>query len=148
MRKSLFAALIVIIIALSITLGSFVFLYYQATTSQSKINKVNEIPLLYEGRLVTVRNSTGAYLDLKFQGNMTLFDCKATITYQAINGTQVVIIKDLGLVDTSDSSEFTGYQLSDYPTENRSVDIEFIQTNPPNTIQINAFGYTSPNAAK
>jgi hypothetical protein len=88
----------------------------------------------------------GAYLSLAFHANLTLFDCKLAISYQAVNGTQVVVTRDLGVVDQSDDSQFTGFELSDYDTKSRSVDVEFTEANPPDTLQINAFGYKTPNA--
>jgi hypothetical protein len=145
--KSLLAA-IVVIIALSVALASFVVLYYQAVNWQAPEQEVMQIPLLYSGELVTMANYPGAYFTIAFHANMTLFDCKATISYQAINGTQVIVKRELGIVDQSDSTDNLSFELSYYPVRNQTVDIKFTEANPPSTIQIVAYGYDVPNAEK
>jgi hypothetical protein len=143
--KSLLAALVVII-ALSVALANFVVLYYQAINKP--LQEVRGIPLRYNGELITMANYPGAYFTIAFYSNMTLFDCKATINYQAVNGTQVEIKRELGIVDRSDSADNLGFELSDYPVRNQTVDIKFTEANPPSTIQIIAYGYELPNAEK
>jgi hypothetical protein len=146
-QKSLWIA-IVVIIALSVALASFVVLYYQAVNKPEVEQEVRQISLLYSGELITMANYPGAYFTLSFHANMTLFDCKATISYRSINGTQVVINRELGIVDQSDSTDNLSFELSDYPVRNQTVDTKFTEANPPGTIQIVAYGYDLLNADK
>jgi hypothetical protein len=46
----------------------------------------NQVPLLYNGTLTTVKGYEGAVLEMFFHTNGTLFNCTANVTYSATNG--------------------------------------------------------------
>jgi len=137
--RSLLAAILIIIV-LSVALAVFVALYFQAISQPE--NK--QIPLSYRGELTTFSQFPGAYFEIRFNSSKTLFDCKTTISYQAINGTQVVINRNLGLVDSSDSEKSLGFSWSDYPANNQTVHLVFTEANPPDNLHITAYGYEKP----
>jgi hypothetical protein len=104
----------------------------------------NQVPLLYNGTLTTVKGYEGAVLEMFFHSNGTLFNCTANVTYTATNGSWVQIVKQIGIVDTNAGHFNTDFELTDYQTGNISSQVQFTQADNLEKIKIDAYGYTTP----
>ncbi len=140
------AAVIAVIVVASVFLLNMTIPTGHTEEQMPQPQPPESVALGYEGEIVTVRDFSGAYMTVTFQSNGTLFDCKATLSYQSTDNTTMHINQELGLVDRTNKT--TSFELSDYPTDNISNRIEFSDTNPLSTVQITAYGYTTPNPIK
>jgi hypothetical protein len=132
-----------ILFTIVIIIAAVVFILHQPAQPQSP----TQIQLAYEGKLNTVKAFTGSFLTVSFQTNFTLFDCKADLSYQSANGTMVQVSKELGTIDPTDQYETVTLHLTDYPASNLPTELDFNSSNPLPTLQITAYGYSTPNTS-
>lgn len=135
--KILVAAIVGLIIAVSVLSVAFVWFY--TSTTQKDI-----VPLEYEGQMIMIEGSTYATMAVNFKVDSGVrYDCVATATYTARNGSQVQITKDLGLLSVSTNGMGTGFTLTDYPSDSPFL-VSFSNNDPLPNVQIDAYGYTKP----
>ena len=135
MKRKIAVAITAIIVIVVIVTSLFLFL-----------NQRQSVGVPYDGTLKHIHNFDGANLSLYFHSEKTLFNCKVTISYTAINGTAVQIVKELGIVDVNAENQNFGFSLSDYPipASDASSTVLFNQTAPLTTLTVKAVGYTTP----
>jgi hypothetical protein len=135
--KIIVAAIVGLIVVVSVLSVAFVW-FYLSTTQKDKV------PLAYEGQMIMIENCTYATMSVNFEVDSGVFyDCVATVTYTANNGSQVQITKDLGLLSVGSNGMGAGFQLTDYPSDKPFL-VSFSNSNPLPNVQIDAYGYTKP----
>ncbi|MGE5555572.1 MAG: hypothetical protein ACM3UY_04820 [Methanocella sp.] len=135
--KILVVVIVGLILAVSVLSVAFVW-FYLSTTQREKV------PLAYEGQMIMIENSTYATMAVNFKVDKGVrYDCVATVTYTATNGSQVQITKELGLLSVSTNGMGTGFQLMEYSSENPFL-VSFSNNNPLPNVHIDAYGYTKP----
>ena len=135
--KIIVVAVVALILAVSVLSVAFIW-FYLSTTQKDKV------PLAYEGQMIMIENCTYATMAVNFKVDIGVrYDCTATVTYTASNGSQVEITKELGLLSVSSNGMGTGFQLTDYPSDKPFL-VSFSNSNPLPNVQIDAYGYTKP----
>jgi hypothetical protein len=110
----------------------------------NRMNQRDKVEIYYEGQMIKVQGSTYATMAINFQVNSgVLYDCLATVSYVAINGSSMHITKELGALNINTNHMGTGFQLTDYPVETSFL-VNFSSSNPLPLVQIEAYGYTKP----
>ena len=110
----------------------------------NRMNQRDKVELSYEGQMIKIQGVTYATMAVNFQVDSgVLYDCKATVSYVASNGSSVQITKELGALNINTNHMGTGFQLTDYPSETPFL-VNFSSSNPLPSVQIEANGYTKP----
>lgn len=135
--KILVAAVIGLIIAVSVL--SVAFVWFFMSTTQKDV-----VPLEYEGQMIMIEGASYATMAVNFKVDSGVrYDCVATVTYTARNGSQMQITKDLGLLNVNTNNMGAGFTLTDYPSDSPFL-VSFSNNNPLPNVQIEAYGYTKP----
>jgi hypothetical protein len=139
-NKFLVAAVVGLIVAVAILSVEVVFL----NSSINKMNQSDKGALSYEGQMIKIQGATYATMAVNFKVDTgVLYNCRATVSYVANNGSSVQITKELGVLNINTNNMGTGFQLTDYPSETPFL-ANFSSSNPLPNVQIDAFGYTKP----
>lgn len=146
-NKFLVTAVAVLTITVVILGVEIVFLNNQVTSLSDTIIRMNQrdkIDLAYRGQMLKINGSNYATMAISFQVDYgVLYDCVATVSYVASNGSQVHITKELGALNINTDNMGTGFQLTDYPVETSFL-VNFSRSNPLPLVQIEAYGYSKP----
>jgi hypothetical protein len=146
-NKLLVAAVAVLIVAVVILGVEFAFLKGEVASLSGTINRMNQrdkVELSYEGQMIKVRGCAYATMAVNFQvDNGVIYDCIATVSYVAGNGSYVEITKELGALNINTNHMGTGFQLTDYPVETSFL-VNFSSSNPLPLVSIEAYGYSKP----
>ncbi len=131
MKNTLVIAVAVIVAIIIVAVSSVLYLSQQ-------------VPVQYDGTL-TVAAGSGypGNLALRFHASNILYNCKAVITYQATNGSQVQITENLGTVDANSQPASHRIWLTDYPIDKSEV-ISVTQDTVVDNLKIKAYGYLTP----
>lgn len=137
----------VLIVAVVILTVEFAFLNEEVASLSGTINRMNQrdkVELSYEGQMIKVQGCTYATMAVNFQVDSgIIYDCIATVSYVASNGSSMEITKELGALNINTNHMGTGFQLTDYPVETTFL-VNFSHSNPLPLVQIEAYGYTKP----
>jgi hypothetical protein len=136
-----------LVAAVAVLTVAVVILGFEVALLNETINRMNQrdkIELYYEGQMIKVHGSTYATMVVNFQVDSgVLYDCLATVSYVAINGSSMHITKELGALNINTNHMGTGFQLTDYPVETSFL-VNFSRSNPLPLVQIEAYGYNKP----
>ncbi|NLF88246.1 hypothetical protein GX563_05425 [Candidatus Bathyarchaeota archaeon] len=146
-NKILVAAVAVLSVAVLILGIEIAILNSQVASLGQTITRMNQrdrVELDYKGQMIKIPNYTYATMAISFQVDSgILYDCTATVSYIAGNGSTVHLTKELGVLNLNTNDRGVGFELTDYPVETSFL-VNFSRSNPLPLVQVEAYGYTRP----
>jgi hypothetical protein len=108
---------VVVGLIIGLVLGVFVGVIFISPYMKSQ-NK--PFPIRYAGEFSSADYDQDSWMLFKFYYYGTLFNCKATLTYLATNGSQVTITKLIGIVDVNALNSKISIRIPNYSLGNVS----------------------------